>query len=68
MTAAGGPVHFVIDSANAKVTVSPASGTLRTPGSFVTVTVTVTSKVSFSARITVDPGNLAVTVRFTVKA
>ena len=68
MTAVGGPVHFVIHSANAKVTVSPAGGTLHSPGSFATVTVTVTSKVSFSALITVDPGNLAVTVRFTVKA
>jgi hypothetical protein len=37
-------------------------------GSWATITVTAQSKVAFSARITVDPGNLIVTVRFTIKA
>ena len=67
VTAEGGPVHFVIDSANAKVTVSPSGGSLRS-GSWATITVTVQSKVAFNARITVDPGTVIVTVRFTIKA
>ena len=67
VTAVGGPVHFVIGTANAKVTVSPSGGSLRS-GSWATITVTVQSKVAFNARITVDPGNLIVTVRFTLKA
>jgi hypothetical protein len=68
VTAVGGPVHFVITSPNVHVTVSPASGSLSAGGAWATVTVTVRSQVSFRARITVNPGNLAVTVVFTIKA
>ena len=66
--ALGGPVSFVVTSPNAKVTVSPRSGSLRVAGSWITVTVTVRSDVAFSARLTVNPGNLVVTVRFSIKA
>jgi hypothetical protein len=66
--AVGGPVHFVITSHNAKVTVSPSSGSLGAAGSWITVTVTVRSDVALSARLTVNPGNLVVTVLFSIKA
>jgi hypothetical protein len=68
LTAVGGPVNFAIHSSNAKVTASPVSGLLGSGGSWVTVTVTVKSLVSFSAHLTVDPGNLIVTVVFSIKA
>jgi hypothetical protein len=67
MTAVGGPVNFVITSSNAKVTVSPWHGSLGSAGSRLTVTVTVHSLVSFSAHLTLAPGNLVVTVKFTIK-
>jgi hypothetical protein len=66
--AVGGPVNFVITSPNVKVTVSPRSGSLPAAGSWITVTVTVRSNVALTAHLTVSPGNLAVTVRFSVKA
>ena len=68
LTAVGGPVHFVIHSPNVKVTVSPSSGSLGSAGSWITVTVTVRSLVAFNAHIVVDPGNVIVTVVFSVKA
>jgi Sigma-70 region 2 len=68
LTAVGGPVNFVITSSNAKVTVSPASGSLGSAGSWVTVTVTVNSLVAVDASLTVQPGKLIVTVEFTIKA
>jgi Sigma-70 region 2 len=67
VSAVGGPVNFLVTSANAKVTVSPAYGSLGSAGSGITVTVTVHSLVSFSAHLTVAPGNLVVTVKFTIK-
>ncbi|HME67542.1 MAG TPA: hypothetical protein VKG61_21825 [Streptosporangiaceae bacterium] len=66
--ALGGPVSFAVTSPNAKVTVSPRSGSLHVAGSWITVTVTVRSDVALSARLTVNPGNLVVTVRFSIKA
>jgi hypothetical protein len=50
-----------------KVTVSPASGSL-VAGGYVTVTVTVTSKVALSTALVVNPGKVGVTVTFSVKA
>jgi hypothetical protein len=68
VTAVGGPVNYVITSPNGKVAVSPPSGSLPAAGSWVTVTVTVRSNVAFSARVIISPGNLVVTVRFSIKA
>ena len=67
LTAVGGPVDFLIHSPNAKVTVSPSSGSLSSAGSWVTVTVTVQSLVAVNAHIVVDPGNVVVTVVFSIK-
>lgn len=67
----GGPVRaytITVPAAMAgKVTVSPAKGAIPANG-FVSVTVTVTSKVAVSTRVTVEPGNIIVTVRYTIKA
>jgi len=41
--------------------VAPAKGSLAA-GGWVTVTVTVTSKVALSTHLTIDPGNLSVTI------
>jgi hypothetical protein len=68
LTAVGGPVHFTIHSASAKVTVSPASGSLSAGGSFVTITVTAQSATALSTHATVDPGNIVVTVKLTIGA
>jgi DNA-directed RNA polymerase specialized sigma24 family protein len=68
VTAVGGPVNFAVTSPNGKVTVSPPSGSLKAAGSWITVTVTVRSKVALNARLIVSPGNLVVTVRFSIKA
>ena len=68
VTAVGGPVHFTITSANAKVTVSPPSGSLGSAGAWVTVTVTARSTVALRTHLTVDPGNLIVTVLLSIKA
>jgi hypothetical protein len=71
VSAVGGPVsHYAISVPGGpagKVTVSPAQGSLAA-GQWVTVTVTVTSKVAINATIVVDPGPIAVTVSLTVKA
>jgi hypothetical protein len=65
LTAVGGPVgHYVIripPGLAGKVAVAPAQGSLRA-GGWVTVTVTVTSKGALTAHLTIDPGNLTVTV------
>jgi hypothetical protein len=50
-----------------KVTVSPAKGSLQDGGS-VTITVTVTSKVAVDTELTVDPGDVTVTVLLSIKA
>jgi hypothetical protein len=63
----GGPVNFLIHSASAKVSVSPPSGSLGS-GASITVTVTVRSKVAVNEHLIVDPGNLVVTVAFSIKA
>jgi len=68
LTAVGGPVKFVIHSPNGKVTVSPSSGLLSAAGSWITVTVTVRSLVALNVHLTVTPGNLIVTVLFSIKA
>src|SRR5579859_468745 len=68
VTAVGGPVSFVVTSPNAHVTVSPPSGSLNVAGSWVTVTVTVRSKVALTVHLMVDPGALVVTVVFSIKA
>jgi DNA-directed RNA polymerase specialized sigma24 family protein len=68
LTAVGGPVNFLITSPNAKVTVSPASGSLSAGGSWMTVTVTVRSKTALRARLTISPGKLSVIVVFSIKA
>jgi len=65
LTATGGPVSeytIKVPAAMAgKVTVSPPSGSLPA-GGYVTVTVTVTSNVTLNTHVTVEPGNLTVTV------
>ena len=68
LIAVGGPVKFVIHDPNVKVTVSPVSGSLASAGSFVKVTVTVKSLVALGVRLTVDPGNLVITVLFSITA
>jgi hypothetical protein len=72
LTAVGGPVSdwaIKVPAAVAtKVGVSPSTGSLTSAGAWVTVTVTVKSTVSFSTRLTVDPGGLIITVVLTVKA
>jgi Sigma-70 region 2 len=71
LSAVGGPVRNYTISVPAgmaaKVKVSPAAGSLPGDG-WVTVTVTVTSKVAVGTRLTVDPGNIAVTVALSIKA
>jgi len=67
LTATGGPVsHFAIKFAavaGGQIRVSPTGGSLPANGSVV-VTVTVTSKVALDTHLTVEPGNLIVTVVF----
>jgi DNA-directed RNA polymerase specialized sigma24 family protein len=70
LSASGGPSNYTITvpaGVASKVTVSPASGSL-VAGGYVTVTVTVTSKVALSTVLVVNPGKVGVTVTFTVKA
>ena len=70
LSASGGPSDYTITvpaGVASKVTVSPASGSL-VAGGYVTVTVTVTSKVALSTALVVNPGKVGVTVTFTVKA
>jgi hypothetical protein len=69
LTAVNGPVpqYSVQVTANAgKVSVSPTSGSLPVNG-IATVTVTVTSKVALTTRITVGPNGISVTVVYTPK-
>ena len=65
LTAVGGPVNpyliKVPPGLAGKVTVAPAKGSLAA-GGWVTVTVTVTRKVALSTHLTIDPGNLSVTI------
>jgi hypothetical protein len=68
VTAAGGPVSFTVHSPNAKVIVSPAVWSLKSAGSWETVTVTVKSPIALNVRLTVDPGGLGVRVVFSIKA
>jgi hypothetical protein len=71
LSAFGGPVRnytiTVPSSMAGKVTVSPAMGSLSASG-WVTVTVTVTSKVALNTQITVNPGAITVTVVLSIKA
>jgi hypothetical protein len=70
LSASGGPSNYTMTvpaGVASKVTVSPASGSLGA-GGYVSVTVTVTSKVAFSTTLVVNPGKVSVTVTFTVKA
>ena len=71
LSAVGGPVSNYTISVPAgvasEVKVSPAQGSLPGDG-WVTVTVTVTSKVAVSVTLVINPGKVAVTVTFTVKA
>jgi hypothetical protein len=71
LSAVDGPVsHYVIripPGMAGKMTVTPAEGNLGAGGS-VTVTVTVTSKVALDTRLTIDPGNLTVTILLSLKA
>jgi Sigma-70 region 2 len=71
LSAVDGPVsHYVMripPGMAGKMTVTPAKGNLGAGGS-VTVTVTVTSKVALDTRLTIDPGNLNVTIRLSLKA
>jgi hypothetical protein len=50
-----------------KVKVSPAQGSIP-DGGWVSVTVTVTSKVAVDTQLTVDPGRVAVIVVLSIKA
>ena len=69
LTAANGPVSRYTVRVPAglagKVTVAPSGGSLPA-GGFVTVTVTVTSKVALATHVLVEPGNLSVTVVYKV--
>jgi hypothetical protein len=67
LTAQGGPVTFVIHSSSLKVTVSPASGRLKSAGSWITVTVTAKSLVTLDTHLTVNPGKLIITVLLHIK-
>ena len=71
LTATGGPVSqytIMVPAAVAgKVTVSPSNGSLPA-GGYVTVTVTVTSNVTLNTYVTVEPGNLTVTVMLKIGA
>jgi hypothetical protein len=66
----GGPVKYAIKvpaAVAARVKVSPSTGSL--PANYyLTVAVTVTSKVALNTYVTVEPGNLTVRVVLTIKA
>jgi hypothetical protein len=69
VTAVNGPVPqytVQVPGHAAQVRVSPAGGSLPANG-IVTVTVTVTSKVALTARVTLEPGGVAVTVVYKPK-
>src|SRR5271166_3313969 len=71
LTATGGPVSkYTIKVPAAmvgKVTVSPSNGSLPANG-YVTVTVTATSDVTLNTYVTVEPGNLTITVMLKIEA
>jgi hypothetical protein len=71
LSAVDGPVdHYTITipaGLAGKMTVSPATGSLG-EGGWVTVTVTVTSKVALKTYVTVNPGGIKVTVLLSIKA
>ncbi len=70
LTAVGGPVSeytITVPATAGKITVGPAQGSLPASG-YVSVTVTVTSKVALSTAITVQPGDLTVRVTLKIKA
>ena len=71
LTATGGPVGYYTIKVPAgvagKVAVSPSAGSLPANG-YVVVTVTVTSNAALSTDLTVEPGNLTVTVVYEIKA
>lgn len=70
LSALYGPVsNYVIEippGLASKLTVAPAKGSLGAGGQ-VTVTVTVISKVALNTHLTIDPGNLTVTVLLSLK-
>jgi hypothetical protein len=71
LSAVDGPVSDYVIKIPAGVAhvlqVTPATGSIG-DGGWVTITVTVTSKVAVNTRLTIEPGNLAVTVLLSVKA
>jgi len=71
LTALNGPVgQYTVTVPKAlagKVSVSPSSGSLLADN-WVTVTVTVTSKVAVDTQVTVGPGSIPVTVLLSVTA
>jgi len=71
LSAAGGPVaNYTINVPKAvagKMTVSPARGSLPA-NRWITITVTATSKVAINTQLTIDPGDITVTVVLTIKA
>ena len=71
LSAVGGPVNNYAISVPAglggKITVSPAAGSVG-GGGWVTVTVTVTSKIALKSYVTVNPGGIKVTVLLSIKA
>ena len=71
LTATDGPVGYYTIKVPAgvagKVAVSPSAGSLPANG-YVVVTVTVTSNAALSTDLTVEPGNLTVTVVYEIKA
>ena len=70
LTAEGGPVSeytITVPATAGKITVAPTRGSLPANG-FVSVTVTVTSKVALNTAITVQPGDLTVRVVLKIKA
>ena len=66
----GGAVKYTIRVPAAvagRVKVSPSTGTVPA-GAYLTVAVTVTSKVALNTYVIVEPGNLTVRVVLTIKA
>jgi len=70
-TATGGPVsEYTVEvpaGVAGQVTVSPSKGSLPANG-YAVVTVTVISNAALSTHVTVEPGNLTVTVVYKIKA
>jgi len=67
LTALGGPVSaYAVSSGSTMVTVSRSYGTLSPAGARVVITVTVKSLVALDTKITVQPGDLVITVVFSI--